>query len=100
MKGNVTKKWDTLFESVREENESHFVRIIRGSTRLSFWDNSMEQSPSWKAKSFSARNENSLILLDRKVHHRVHNSEPRVPILSQIHPLKSSNLPAFGYDNF
>jgi hypothetical protein len=79
MKGNVTQKCDTLLQRMREENESHFVGIIRGSTRLSFWNNSKEQSPSWKAKNFSVRKENSLILLDRKVHYRVHDSETTCP---------------------
>ena len=86
MKGNVTEKCDTLFQCVDEENESRFVRIITGSTRLSFWNNSMKQSPSCKAKSFS-ETKIPRILLDRKVHYRVHNSEQRVTILKQIHPL-------------
>lgn len=44
----------------------------------------MEQSLSWKANSFSARQEIPRIFRNQKVHYRVYNSLLLVHIVSQI----------------
>ena len=50
-------------------------------------DSLLEQSPSWKTNTSSAIQEIPLILWNSEVHYHTHNSQPPVPVMSQINSI-------------
>ena len=58
-----------------------------GAKRLNLLTYSMEQSPSWAANWFAARQEIPRISRNPKVHYRTHKSPPPVSILGQPSPV-------------
>jgi hypothetical protein len=75
--------------NVSMETHEHVVFILTLQMLLSIiLTYSTEQSPSWVANRSSASQEIPGILWNLKVHYRIHNSPPHVPILSQVDPVQ------------
>ena len=55
--------------------------------RMHTLTNSIERRCSWEANRFSASQEIPRILWNPKVHYRIRNSPPPVPIVSQVNPV-------------
>ena len=63
---------------------NYFTNYLLLSHLLTY---SMQHSPSWEANWFAASKEIPRILRNPKVHYRIHECPPPVPILSQLDPV-------------
>jgi hypothetical protein len=54
---------------------------------------STQYSPYWEANRFSDSHAITHTLWNRKLHHRIHNCQTPVPILSQLDPLHEPQIP-------
>jgi hypothetical protein len=95
LKGKVSKNILILLNGLCYMRKiSAFQQETRQPQVIAIRTYSMEQSPSWEAKTSWATQKIPRILCNPKVHNRIHKSSPPVPILSQIDPVHAlpSNL--------
>jgi hypothetical protein len=76
------------FQKPFDERQSCYIVAGEWNT-ITNKTNYMEQSPFWEVDWFSANQEITRILWNLKVHYRIRNSPPPVPIMSQINPVHS-----------
>ena len=72
----------------RQKFSTFFQKICRPQN-VHLLGTGTDQNPSWEAKRFSASQEIPHIFCEPKIHCRVHETQPPVPILRQISPVQA-----------
>jgi hypothetical protein len=71
-----------LYSSLHISQLTYFITYLLNYSK--------QQSPSWESTRFAASQEIGRISWNPKVHYRIHNCLPPVPILSQLDPVHTS----------